>query len=221
MTALLRIRIDDRERDCEVVACLRRHTQVAYEVARLRTGDYAVEGLVVERKTLPDFAASILDGRLFRQMERLAACARPLLILEGGRADLRLSREALQGALITVSLIYGIPVLRASDGRETAHLILLAARQLQRAAAGVRRRGARPKGKRAAQLRLLQGLPRIGPGRAAALLNSFPTVLETFQADEAALVSVEGIGPKIAKGIHWTVRETPDPYRSSHPLHPC
>lgn len=206
----IHVLIDDRERGCEAATALIENPEVHCEFKRLKTGDYAVEGLVVERKTLRDFAVSILDGRLFRQAERLAACSRPLLILEGKAEDLSscgIRREALQGALITVSLLYGIPVLRASDGQETARLILYAAHQMRRIAMGVQRHGRRPRGKRAAQMRLLQGLPHIGPGRAATLLSAFDTVLGTLQATTEELETVKGIGPKVAQGIVWAVRE--------------
>lgn len=202
--------IDDRERGSTAAGALAEHPEVSWEFKRLKTGDYVLEGLVVERKTLRDFAASILDGRLFRQAERLAACTRPLLILEGCAADLAtcgLRRPALQGALITVTLLYGIPVLRAQDGRETARLILYAARQMRRFAGGVQRRGRQPKGKRALQIRLLQGLPRIGPSRTATLLSTFDSVLGTIQASQEDLEAVDGIGPRVAKGIVWAVRE--------------
>ena len=43
-------------------------------------------------------------------------------------------RSALQGAIITVSLVFGIPLLRSSCPEETATLILYAADQLHRRA---------------------------------------------------------------------------------------
>ena len=72
--------------------------------------------LVFERKTIRDFALSIIDGRLFKQATRLSASDyESVLILEGTGKDLAetgLKREAIQGALISISLILGIPVLK-------------------------------------------------------------------------------------------------------------
>ena len=187
---------------------------------RLELGDYGVDGrLRVERKTLVDFAASIVDGRLFRQAIALAKSGQAtLLILEGRGSDLsrvRLPRSALQGALITVSLVLGIPVLRAADGEETARLILYAAGQLRIAAAGaIRRHGRRPLGKRRLQLHILQGLPGIGPLRAGRLLDRFGEVAAVLAAREDDLRQVEGIGEATARRIHWAVHESRMSYSS-------
>jgi ERCC4-type nuclease len=68
-----RIAIDDRERGSGVVEALRNHPNVELIVRRLALGDYLIaRTLVVERKTLSDFALSVVDGRLFTQASRLA-----------------------------------------------------------------------------------------------------------------------------------------------------
>lgn len=62
-----------------------------------------------------------------------------VLILEGTIKDMGepgVTREAMQGALITVSLILGIPVLRSKDHFETAKLIVYSARQVTSMAKG-------------------------------------------------------------------------------------
>jgi ERCC4-type nuclease len=102
---------------------------VSVVVKRLSVGDYIVDNqLVFERKTLKDFAQSIVDGRLFRQAIRLANSKyRSVLILEGTSKELTetgVSREAMQGALITISLLLGVPVLRSKDPFEPTNLIL-------------------------------------------------------------------------------------------------
>jgi DNA excision repair protein ERCC-4 len=103
----------------------------------LRTGDYLVEGSVIfERKTAADFADSIADERLFLQAKRLTGLSlRPALILEGDAAAwkvLGLRREALQGALITLTLIFNLPVFRSETPKETAQLLVYAGAQLGR-----------------------------------------------------------------------------------------
>ena len=209
----INIAIDDRERSEDVFEALAQMAGITVRTRRLPLGDYEVDGrLLVERKTLPDFAVSVIDGRLFRQMTRLAMSPiKGVLILEGRSRDLHdtgIRREALQGALITTSLILGIPVLRSLDPVETARLIIFAARQLQFAAAGgLHRPGYRPKGKRKRQLYILQSLPGVGPARAARLLDHFGSVQKVLNASTRSLATVEGIGAATAKGIHQLVRE--------------
>lgn len=204
---------DDREHKSEVIQSLLQIENVDLAIQRLTMGDYQIDNrLIVERKTLKDFAISIIDGRLFKQMIRLAnSNSESVLILEGTAgdiADLGITREALQGALITVSLILGIPVLRSKDPSETAKLIVFMARQIESMARrGVQRHGYRPKTKRKRQLFILQGLPGVGPQRAGRLLAKFGSVEAAISASSSQLQSVDGIGKSIADKIKWVVSE--------------
>jgi len=211
---------DDRECKSEVIASLLQIEDVDVSIRRLSIGDYQIDNrLIVERKTLKDFVVSIIDGRLFKQMIRLAnSNSKCVLILEGmvsETAELGMTREALQGALITVSLILGIPVLRSKDPSETAKLIVYIGRQIESMAmGGVQRHGYRPKNKRKRQLFILQGLPGIGRERAERLLARFGSVEVAISASSGELQTVDGIGKSIADKIKWTVSEPVSPYYS-------
>ena len=109
------VKVDDRERSDAVFQALAAMDGVVVQTGRLPPGDYRVDDtLLFERKTLNAFAVSLIDGRLFRQMARLAASPlQGVLILEGRGVHLRTAdvrRDALQGALVTIGLIFGIPV---------------------------------------------------------------------------------------------------------------
>ncbi len=207
----VRIVADDRENAGGVIGVLQRHEDVALSVRRLRVGDFLVgECCIAERKTLADFAQSVIDARLFRQASAMVADGRrAVLVLEGTAADLAstgVRREALQGALITVSVFFGLAVLRSRDAEETARLLVYLGQQALARAEGVHGRpGHRPKGRRARQLYLLQGLPGIGPERAERLLARFGSVERTMAASAEELAALEGIGPRIAEHIRWCV----------------
>lgn len=217
---LVRVVADDRENTGGVIAELRRRADVALEVRRLALGDFLVEdNFSIERKTLPDFAASVIDARWFRQAAGLATGERRgIIILEGSAAtaaELGVSREALQGALITVSVFYGLAVLRACDPEETARLLVYLGRQAKRFANGaLPRPGYRPKGKRARQLFILQGLPGIGPERAERLLDRFGSVQGVAVAPAEALAAIDGIGETTAAKIRWALAEQPGDYKA-------
>jgi DNA excision repair protein ERCC-4 len=204
---------DDREYKSDVISFLSEIENVDLSIERLSMGDYQVENqLIVERKTLNDFAISIIDGRLFKQMIRLASSnSKSALILEGtvsDTAEIGMTREAMQGALITVSLILGIPILRSKDPSETARLIVYISRQIESVArGGVQRHGYRPKNKWKRQLYILQGLPGVGPERADRLLGRFGSVEAAISASSSELQSVDGIGRSIADKIRWAVSE--------------
>jgi ERCC4-type nuclease len=215
----IRVVADDRERAGGVVAELSEFTEVSLEVRRLAVGDFIVaDHFVIERKTLADFAASVVDARLFRQAAAIATGPRRgLMILEGGAAragELGVSREALQGALITVSVFYGLAVLRAQNVTETARLIVYLGRQARQFARGaLPRPGYRPKGKRARQLFILQGLPGVGPERAARLLARFGSVAAIAAATSTDLAAIDGIGESTAARMRWAFEETPGAYK--------
>lgn len=207
------VHVDDRESRGAVLRELRQRADFDVTVTRLPLGDYRVDGrLLFERKTMSDLAIAIIDGRLFKQASRLAvAPLRPAIILEGTSrelADNGVSWEAIQGALITVTLFYGIPLLRTRTPEETACTMLFAARQAAAVAAdALPRPGYRPRGKRSRQFFILQGLPGIGPERARRLLDRFGSVETVMRASTEELCAVPGIGERIAQAMRWAVEE--------------
>ncbi len=203
----VQIVVDDRERP-GVVPELEKLKGVVVKIERLTVGDYCVDGAVlIERKTAADFAQSLIDGRLFCQAGRMSTShLRPAYIVEGTSAEwsgLGVSRESLQGALVSLMLIFDVPVFRSSDQAETARLILYIGTQLVRLRdpGYAPYRQAKAKRKKTRQLRVLQSLPGIGPDRAKRLLEHFKTVRACFSATTTELMEVEDIGPKTAAAI--------------------
>lgn len=198
------IEADYRERESETAqALIAAGADVRF--VTLKVGDYRLGGvLAVERKTTRDFWKSIFDGRLFRQVSKLSRSARrPLLLVEG--PALRVSHPTVRGTLVTVTAVFGVPVLFSSGPKDSAEWILTAARQsAARREEAYARPGWRPRGKRARQVFVLQGLPGVGRVRAEALLDRFGSVRAVFSADEAVLREVHGIGKKTAERIVWT-----------------
>lgn len=128
------IQVDDRESASAVIDLLRQSPDFHVTVTRLKLGDCLVDGrFLFERKTLADLAAAIISGRLFSQVLRLAGTRfRSAMILEGTGRDITnggMRWEAIQGALITVTLFCGIPLLRTRTPEETVRTMLFAAQQ--------------------------------------------------------------------------------------------
>ncbi len=210
---LIRITVDDRETRCGILDILSAMESVSVMVKRLACGDYKVgENLLFERKTLADLTASVKDGRIFQQGCKLVQSPRRgIIILEGTSRDLvpgGMRREALQGALIALTVFLGIPLLRSQNLRETAHLMIYTARQNRAIASGaLPRHGVRPRGKRKIQMYILQSLPGVGPERAHMLLKTFGSIQAVLTASANDLSSIKGIGKHTAEAIHWVVRE--------------
>ncbi len=208
----VQIVVDDRERPSGVIQELEKALGAVVKIEHLPVGDYCVDGAVlIERKTAADFAQSLIDGRLFGQAGRMSSSAlRPAYIIEGTSAEwagLGVSREALQGALVTLMLIFDVPVFRSSDPAESARLIFYIGSQLvrQRDPGYAPYRQAKAKRKKTRQLRILQSLPGVGADRAKKLLERFRTVRACFTASPTELSEVEGIGSKTAAAIDQVI----------------
>jgi len=195
----IQIVADDREQRSGVIESLKLFQDVNLEIKRLSVGDYLVDKrFIFERKTLQDFSISIVQGRLFSQAQNLAKYdGHPVMILEGTSKDIAeygVSREAVQGAIITISIIYGIPILRAKDSGETAKLMVMTAKQaIRTASGGIQRQGYHPKGKKARQMFILQGLPGIGRKKAELLIEKFGSVEAVVNAKTEDLSTVYGM----------------------------
>jgi ERCC4-type nuclease len=213
--APMEIVADDRERASGVVERLRGLPGLRIVIRRLDLGDYLLDNrILVERKTLADLAVSIADGRLFSQACRMTRCGFvPALIIEGTTRDSELSgmtREAIQGAIVTLTIFLGIPCLRSTAPGETASLLRFTADQMSRRnTRTVQRHGYRPKGLRKRQLFVLQGLPGIGPTRADRLLDTFGCIEAVFTAGASDLAMVSGIGRTTADAIRSLIAPQP------------
>ncbi len=196
--------IDHREP--EVFRNLFAETDVV-STAQLECGDFLInDRWLFERKTIRDLCVSLVDGRLFKQaLALLKTESHPVVILEGRSRDVaksKMGREPVQGALITLTVFFGLPVLRSFDPEETVRLMRYTVEQDVRLAAGaVHRFGYRPKKNRARRLYVLQGLPCIGKKRAEALLDYFGCIESVMCASEELLANVEGIGLSTAQAI--------------------
>lgn len=211
----LRIEIDDRERNQDLLTALRGIDGLDIKCVRLDVGDFRIDdAVVVERKTAADFAASIVDGRLFSQASRMVQSPlRPAYIIEGAVDDwksLKVARPALQGALISLMLVFDIPVLRSNGPEETARLLRYTGQQLIRARGDgcIPIRQIKAKRRSTRKYRVLQSLPGIGPDRAKRLLEHFGSVRACLAADAEQLSAIEGIGPTTARKIVETVEDT-------------
>lgn len=197
--------VDHREKGAELVGELQR-LGVCMEFRSLKVGDYVVsENVAIERKSFDDFANSILDRRLFKQAVALKeAYQHPILLLEGkGPSRRAIAEEALRGAMVSVILDFGLPIIGVDDPQEGAKIILTLARR-------ERREGGRslslkdrphpmtPDGEKEY---VVSSLPLVEVATARKLLEAFKTVQGVFTANEKQLMEVEGIGPKKAKRI--------------------
>ena len=227
---------DDRELNSSVVARLK-SLGADVRIDRLVTGDFRIgERILVERKTVRDFVDSLVDGRLLEQASRLVGAApRSLLLIEGeGLLESnRVHPHALMGALTTLALDFGIPIVTTKDGAETARFLTVASRReesmldgltpqgrdrleavkpeiwmdpVTQAAAGARELRKSPNQEKFTAMSLLIAIPSVDQDLANRLLNRYGTIAALIWADEDDLRQVEGITETQVREIWRTFR---------------
>jgi len=173
----------------------------------LVVGDFILsDRVVVERKTARDFLQSVIDGRLFKQMQNLKQnFEKPVLLIEGqnyGDED-RVNKNVIRGALASIALDYAIPILWTKNISETAGLIYWIARreQLDEKRTVAVRGKKKNRGVKEAQEFLVAGLPGISTVRAREILKHFGSPLKFFAADSEEIIKVKKLGKKTAQNI--------------------
>ncbi len=201
--------VDFRESNSSAVAELSK-LNVDIELAVLPCGDYILSGRVgIERKTIHDFASSIIDGRLFEQASTLKeSFERPIMVIEGLGLPVRGVRpEALMGALGCLLIDYGLPTIWTRDPHETALLFATIARREQiggRKTPKIRGKK-KPPSLKDLQEYIVAGLPNVDVTLSKRLLRRFKTVESVFKASTKELKMVEGIGAKKSKHVRDTL----------------
>ncbi|HLE96464.1 MAG TPA: DEAD/DEAH box helicase [Candidatus Thermoplasmatota archaeon] len=204
--ARLTIVVDHREFRSAVVRELARGDVVLRPDA-LEVADYVLsDRLAVERKEASDYVASLLDGRLFREVRALKdAYPAAIVVIEG--PDLLTARRvepaAVYASLASLVADFRVSVLQTKDASETADLLLALAKREQRDEhRTVALRGT--KGVLSDEERLqyiVEGFPGVSAVLARRLLARFGSLRAIANANVDELREVEGVGPQIAGEI--------------------
>ena len=198
--------IDSREAASaqKVVKCLR-EADVEVIIRALPKGDYVIsDRVVIERKTVQDFAYTLTRRNLFDQVFTLKeAYECPILLLEGYIPLIfkfsKIPHSAVWGAMFTLAK-NGIRMVHTMNYRETAGFLIVAAKQEQL----LERRKPRihpikkietiPQ----AQLFFMSSLPNIGRDKALAILKRYKTPMNALLNVDKWAEDIKGLGPKIA-----------------------
>lgn len=178
---------------------------VTIRVEQLEIGDFVIApGVVCERKTPEDLAASIIDTRFHSQIANVKETGHRLIMLFEGdpyRCK-RLHPNAIAGALSFIAAVEGISSVLVPNMMATAGMLkTLAQHTVHGLASEVAVREAAPKTLRARQEYLVNGLPGIGLSRSRKLLDHFGTPAAVFAASETEIAEIDGFGPALASSI--------------------
>ena len=200
----------------------------------ITTEGQVVEGsLIIERKSIRDLEASILDGRYREQRSRiLSYCqenkTQPLYILEGALSSNtgRLQKKAIMKFINRLIFHYQIPVVQTQSIVETAELIQALVEQwrddptsLQRTTELVKvtdgihiNKKVNAGDHRHFAITVLAQCPGVSVKMAEVLVDTFKTlkgVMEASQKDiENIKVGTRRIGPAVSKRLHEILNQT-------------
>jgi Fanconi anemia group M protein len=199
---------DHREKATKACEWLRTYDARIIE-KQLDVADYIVSDRVgIERKTVNDLLQSVLDQRLFRQLEKMSGTfERPLLIVEGEQKTLFSARNihpnTIHGVLSSITLDYGIPIIWTHSPKVTAAQIFWTAfREQGESGRGLQTRVCKKRKSMPKQQEfLVAGIPNVNSVLSRRLLNEFGTVKKVFSLKEKDIMKVNGIGKKKAKSI--------------------
>ncbi|MDP3990101.1 MAG: DEAD/DEAH box helicase [archaeon] len=185
---------------------------ISVKTGQLETADYVVSGKVgVELKKVPDFVASIIDGRLLDQVGDLKKSFDKAVLIIEGEEDIyslrKVHANAIRGMLSAIVLDFGVPILYTKNPKDTASLLAVMAKREQDKSRDFSYHAIKPRSMREQQEFVISSIPGIGVQHARKLLEEFSTVKNVINAPKEDLTKIEGIGEKIADRIKNVVDE--------------
>ena len=157
------------------------------DIQKLEVGDYIINDIIIERKTMNDFVSSMLNKRLRTQLDNLKRNEKPLLIIENFDIDQSgISPNCVRGFIMSILLNYNIPVIFTRDSKDTADYLYLLAKKKERGCESLRLKR-RAMNKKELARYILEGFPGIGPKTAKKLLKKFSSIKNIINAPEEEL----------------------------------
>jgi Fanconi anemia group M protein len=185
--------IDTREKQSLIASLLReRKANIKFET--LEIADYLINNIAIERKTYSDFISSMINKRLFTQLDNIKKYPKHFLIIEGKTELSNNLKKASQGMILSIITSLNIPIIFTENQEETADYLILLAKQQekQNKEQPLRYTPSNLTEKEQKQF-ILEGFSGIGPVTAKKLLKQFGSIRNIINAEEKELKEVLGI----------------------------
>src|SRR3989344_3078656 len=177
------------------------------EFRHLEVGDYIVKNVIIERKTVSDFISSMINKRLFEQLESMKNIQKKILIIEGIEEQelyhekSGINENAIRGFILTILLTYNVPIIFTKNYEDSSKFIkVLAKKQENEKEWGINAKRKSRDVNEQMQF-IIEGFPGIGPKSAKKLLNEFKTIKNIINAPEDELKKILGKKSEIFKII--------------------
>lgn len=211
------ITCDVRER--EVINVLTLNPSVECVIKQLPLGDFIIQhnskAIMIERKTVDDLSASIIDGRYKEQVNRLTQMKQQgvsiVYIIEGAKSQLGgIPDDTLSSTILSLSFKYLFHVFKTKDVEDSVRVILKMEKNIESYLADgngtqselvVPRRNANV----SEQVRMLCSIKGISPTYASKILDVHTSIYDlcTFMKANGpdGLTTIPKIGPKLSLAV--------------------
>ena len=175
-------------------------------VIKTKTLDGKILTIGIEKKIINDFLNSIIDKRIISQlMEMKRHFDLSLLIIEGTENIYEIRNfhpNSIRGIMASIAIDFQIPMLQTRNHRDTANLLAVIARRLEkpRSLPNLLKKR-KPLTLKQQQEFIVESLPGIGPQISKRLLEKFKTIEKLINASEKELIEVDKIGKIKAKHL--------------------
>jgi DNA excision repair protein ERCC-4 len=187
------ILIDNREKDSGIPELLKeKRIPILFE--NLEIGDYIIGDLIIERKTSKDFIASVFDGRIFQQANKITSYTnRAILLIEGNlnkEVEYLKNKNSIYGILLSLALSYNFKIIYSNDIEESANILEIIYKhgkyhKVENIHLIKQKRIANDINKQ--KLNIIASIPFIGEKYAERLLKNFKTIKNIINASPQEL----------------------------------
>src|SRR3989344_4354256 len=189
----IKVFVDYREKN-SLVASELINFRCELEFKQLPVADYIVNGIAIERKTVQDLKASIIDKRMRDQLKELKLAENAVLIIEGFDKNFysgRIHENALRGFIVSLALEHRMPLIYTLDEKDTALYIMRLGNEKSFRESALRA-GRKIESNAERVQFILEGFPGVGPATAKKLLAEFKTIKRTINASESEIKNIMG-----------------------------
>lgn len=176
-----KIIVDYREKNSLVISELI-HLGVEIEFKALKVADFISKDVAIERKTVNDFISSLINKRIFKQLEEIKQYPKYFLIIEGiEEQELYndhpegISGNAIRGMILSIILNYNVPIIFTKDEKDTAMFLNVLLRKQKKKHFSLNPKKKSRDMEEQKQF-ILEGFPGIGPATAKKLLKEFKSI---------------------------------------------
>ncbi|MEM1541492.1 MAG: ERCC4 domain-containing protein [Ignisphaera sp.] len=208
---MVTIYVDEREKNSRVPNILiSKGLTIVFKM--LEAGDYVISNYIgIERKSANDYLNSLIDGRLFDQLNRLKKIyEKTLLIIEGDiHKEIRnrnVHRNAIIGSYISILFDMEAYIITTRNEEETAEVIKRIAFHKPKPVKPLTTVH-KPKISTVAEWQryIIQCFPYIGPKIAQRVLETFGSIHNFCNASIQELTRIEGLSDKKAGELYQII----------------